>query len=113
MPFDASKFKGTEYWWQHPKYPTFHYTDGVAAFVESAQADWLLEHIFSYQAHPDIYGEPFQVWVASGDGLHIDITTKDRNKVLLKRKRAYSSLLNGERITLWLVNGSLMLPSEY
>jgi len=113
MAFDASKFRGTEYWWQHPKYPTFQYTDGVKAFVESAQADWLLEHIFSYQAHPDIYGEPFQVWVASRDGQHIDLTTEDGNeRVLLKRKRAYSSL-DGDKISLWLVNGSLMLPSEY
>lgn len=89
----------------------FKYTDGVHYLWNNADCYWLLIAIGSYQRT-----EPFQVWTLkkTGEGNAAILTMKEDsdepNKVA--QKIPYTNFPLDE-IELYLIDGVLILPSEY
>jgi len=90
------------------------YTDGVKEMVEGCGAYWLIDLIISHQCHKDINLERFQVWdlkrvkenvftILATDGNHNKVTSQE----------IPFSDFPYDLATIWLVDGCLMLPSEY
>lgn len=99
---------GTENYWKN-KILHFQYTDGVKFMWESCDAYWLLTAISSYKRT-----EPFQVWELIKDGNGAILTMKeDSDQPILVKQRIPFTDFPLVGITLWLIDGVLILPSEY
>jgi len=88
------------------------YTDGVRDLARSCSAYWLIDLITSHQLHQKVMSEPFQVWQlgrVNGDAFNIICT--DGNEVT--RQEIPFSDFPYDVATIWLVDGCIMLPSEY
>lgn len=113
---ELAGFIGTEQW--HASGYGFTYTDGVHFVVTNggrgdATAHWLVDVVFSYQFVPAVKRERFQVYkfTRRGDGLDLIIT--DGNEAVLATQNIEYSDLRVNELTLWFVDGVLLLPSEY
>lgn len=90
------------------------YTDGVKDLAEGCQAYWLIDLIVSHQCQTHVKRESFQVWdlkrtlenefsILATDGNHNKVTSQEIS----------FSDFPYDLATIWLVDGCLMLPSEY
>ena len=109
---DLDQFIGTEHYY---KYLGIMLTDGVKYLAEVGKAFWLLNIIASYQTG-EIKNVPFQVWT-----LKVDIE-KQTGVVTMKEDTDEPNLVTQsldytdfplDEISLWLIDGILILPSEY
>lgn len=102
-----AQFVGTEEWHKHQF--GLKYTDGVKFLAENSGAYWLVDAIASYQKK-----ESFQLWT---------LTVTDHRAVLEMREDSDAPIIVQQNIEftdfplpeikLYLVDGVLMLPSEY
>lgn len=109
-----SQFNGTEYYYKHPMYPNFRYTDGIKFFAETYKAHWILDFIFSNQLKPKVGKEPFQIWLikVNEDNSCVITCKEDSDQPnLLRHKIDYTDL--PDSIQLYFIDGVLLLPSEY
>ena len=105
---DLAQFTCTENYYRHPFGIT--YTDGVKFMAEKAEAYWLIDAIASYQSK-----EPFQLWeLAVKDDRSAVLTarTDSDQDPFITQEIPYTDFPM-ERITLWVSDGVLLLPSEY
>ena len=87
----------------------FNYTDGVKYLWESCDAYWLLIAISSYHRK-----EPFQVWQLKVNDSKAVLTMKeDTNEPELVRQEIPYTDFPLDEITLYLIDGVLILTSEY
>jgi hypothetical protein len=89
-------------------------TEGVIYVADEGHAWWLPDLIHSYQYQPIIFREKFQRWVLkkySDDTWTINCTDGN-GKALCTQHIQYSDFPLPE-IILWVVNETIMLPSEY
>lgn len=109
---DLGQFTGTECYY---KYFGIKFTDGIKYLVETGNSFWLLGIIASYQIG-EIKKIPFQVWT-----LKVDLEKKI-GVVTMKEDTGRPNLVTQnlgytdfplDEITLWLIDGILILPSEY
>jgi len=93
-----------------PFYPVI--TDGVLAVADAAECFWLLDIIGSYQTHERLTWT-FQVWIlhCSDDGSGVITGYNDTVKVIEHCLEHIDFPL--ETIKLYLIDGVLLLPSEY
>ncbi len=101
---------GTEQYWKNPTLH-FQYTDGVKIMWESCEAYWLLTAISSYKRT-----EHFQVWelvVNEDDKTAILTMIEDTDQPILVKQEIEYTDFPLESMTLWLIDGVLILPSEY
>lgn len=105
---DLSQFTGTEKYYTHWT-KSFVYTDGVKFMADKAGAHWLIDLIASYRRK-----EHFQAWELKVVDSKAVVTMKeDTDKPeLVKQKIDYTDFPLGN-ITLYLIDGVLLLPSEY
>jgi hypothetical protein len=85
-------------------------TDGVKYLAENGNCFWLIEAIASYRRK-----EPFQVWkLKVGDRQSAVLTMREDtdSPVLVEQKFDWTDFPLPE-IKLWLIDGVLLLPSEY
>jgi len=103
-----AQFYGTCQWWKNAAL-NFTYTDGIKYLWESCESYWLLTAISSYKRT-----EPFQVWTLTVKDRIATLTMKeDKNlPVLVKQEIPYTDFPLDE-IQVWLIDGTLILPSEY
>jgi hypothetical protein len=102
-------FSGTTQWFRHPI--GFIYTDGVMYVAESCQSFWLLDLVGSVQYL--LKDEPFQViklTVKDDQGM---VVIEDGNDRQVYKQEIEFTDFPLDSIELWLVEGVLMLPSEY
>ena len=107
---DLDRFCCTEKYYFMPTAPWMKYTDGVKYLATNADAYWLLTAIASYQRK-----EPFQVWrlEVNEDKTAVLTMREDTGEpVLVEQEIKYTDFPLKE-IKLWLINGVLILPSEY
>ena len=104
---NLANFTGTEHYYQH--FPGCKYTDGVKYLAETAGCYWLLDVIFSYRRK-----DPFQIWTLVVKDKKAVVTMKEDSDtpVLIKQEIEYTDFPLDE-ISLWLIDGVLILPSEY
>ena len=90
------------------------YTDGVKELVEKCNAYWLIDLIISHQCREVVNLESFQVWDlkrVTNDVFTILATDGNHNKVT-SQEIPFSDFPY-DLVTIWLVDGCLLLPSEY
>lgn len=100
---------GTEQYWKN-SILCFQYTDGIKFMWESCEAYWLLVAISSYKRT-----EPFQIWTlkVNDDKSAILTMKEDTNEpILVEQKIPYTDFPLDE-IEVWLIDGILILKSEY
>jgi hypothetical protein len=107
-------FTSSQEYFRNPLFRGFIYTEGVKYLAEKAQAYWLIDYILSNQLHQTLRGQRFQVWkihVNHEDKAIITVDDGDGNKLVQFRIPFTDFPLI--HFSLWLVDKTLLLPSEY
>lgn len=105
---DLAHFTGAENFWRHPS--GLVYTDGARHVFQKGEAYWLLDSIAYVSL---ILKEPFQVWtlvVSDGQG---SLACDDGNNNALYASDLFFTDFPLAEIKFFLVDKTLMLPSEY
>ena len=105
---ELRQFTGTEQYYRH--YLGGLYTDGVQYMAGKAGAFWLLDVIFSYRRK-----EPFQIWtlkVKADKSALVTMREDTGQPVKVRQEIPYTDFPLAE-IKLYLIDGVLLLPSEY
>lgn len=104
---------GSERFFYHPP-SRILLTSGVKDLADTCSAYWFIDIIISHQYKRQLQREPFQVWTLkriNENRFTIVATDGNNNRI------AYQYILNSDftydLATLWLVDGTLMLPKEY
>ena len=111
---ELQHFTGSETFYRNPLFPRFVYTEGVKFLTEKAGAYWLLDFIFSNQILEPLKAQSFQTWkitVSESEAASIQVEDGNDNK-LSSFNLTYTDFPL-QQFTLWLVDKTLMLPSEY
>lgn len=90
------------------------YTEGVDFVATQLEAHWLLDFIFIHQVSGTLSDESFQVWnlkLTEEGGAVLE--AEDGNNNLVFSKTIPFTDFPLSEFTLWLVDKTLMLPSEY
>lgn len=106
---ELNNFTGTENYYKHPLSKCV-FTDGVRYLAEEAEAYWLIDAIFSYRRK-----EPFQIWrleVIPKAGAVLTMREDSAAPVLVRQEIEYTDFPMPV-VELWLIDGVLILPSEY
>lgn len=101
---------GTNQYWKG-NFHWFKYTDGVKLMWENCKAYWLLDLISSYKRK-----EPFQIWtlkVNPKNSTAVVTMKEDTNTPILVKQEIKYTDFPLDKMELWLIDGVLILPSEY
>lgn len=110
---ELQHFTGSETFYKATLFPKFIYTEGVKYLAEKAGAYWLLDHIFIHQALSVLKGQFFQVWKLTVKANSATLIVEDGNDQQLTSFTIAFTDFPLEEFTLWLVDNTLMLTSEY
>ena len=107
---NLAQFTGTEHYYKH--FLGIVYTDGVNYLAEKAKAYWLIDVIASYQ--PQQKKVPFQLWEfkKTGDAGVVTMREDTGEPELVRQEIEYTDFPLDE-IKFYLIDGVLLLPSEY
>lgn len=110
---ELQQFTGSETFYRNPLFSKFIYTEGVKFLAEKAGAYWLLDHIFIHQTLAVLKGQSFQVWKLTVKANSATLIVEDGNDQQLTSFVIPFTDFPLEEFTLWLVDNTLMLTSEY
>lgn len=111
---DLKGFTGSETLYRHGLFRKFVYTEGVQYLAENAGAYWLLDYIFSKQEFIAIAREEFQVWtIKVQEDKSAIIALEDGNNNEVVRFHIPFTDFPLKEFSMWLIGGTLLLPSEY
>ncbi|MBI9016289.1 MAG: hypothetical protein JEZ07_03400 [Phycisphaerae bacterium] len=104
------QFTGTEQYYKNEVLGPMVYTDGVKYLHESADCYWLLVTISSYRRT-----EPFQLWELKVQENRSAILTmkEDSGEPYLVNQKIPFTDFPLDEIKFYLIDGVLLLPSEY
>jgi hypothetical protein len=90
------------------------YTPGILHLAKKADAYWLIDLVASWQIHAAVAREDFQIWklIVRPDQTATATATSDTKAPLASQDIPHTDFPLPE-ITLWLIDGTLILPSEY
>ena len=92
----------------------FKFTDGVKAFADQCNAYWFINLIVSHQVDPNVKAESFQVWdLKRLNSNRFRAICTDGNKNQVTQQSIPFSDFPFDSATIWLVEGVILLPSEY
>jgi hypothetical protein len=88
-------------------------TDGVKDLALAAECFWLLDFIISHQGNPELDKE-FQVWTLEVDLIHQTGVVRGLNDTtpIIEQKIPFTDFPL-HKLKLYLINGVILLPSEY
>jgi hypothetical protein len=112
---DLAQFTGSEQWFRHGINRKVLFTDGAKFVADQAGAYWLIDEIAIIQAHDKrVAAEEFQVWklAVNADQSGI-LTCDDGNDHVVYTKQIECTDFPPEGITLYFINNTILLPSEY
>lgn len=113
LEHELKQFTGSERFFRNPLFLAFLYTEGVRFLAQRASAYWLIDFIFSMQLEPEIKTQPFQAWsIEVVEGESIWITVDDGNLYIEEYRLEFRDFPL-KNCTLWFIEGTLLLPSEY
>jgi hypothetical protein len=113
---DLVQFTGSENWYRHGLVRDVLFTDGVKHVADAGGAYWLIDEIALAQRYEKrVAAEEFQHWKLAVD---IDkhkgvLTCDDGNGNIVFSKRIPFTDFPLSEITLYYVNNTILLPSEY
>ena len=90
------------------------YTPGIHRLAERAGAFWLIDLIASWQLDPKVRREPFQVWTldVKPDQTAIAVATDGSATILASQTIEFTDFPL-PTISVWLEDGTLLLPGEH
>ena len=104
---------GSENLYRH-SFTHFVYTDGVKSMVQECKAYWLIDLIISHQIYDAVKKEPFQVWdLKKIEGNQFTIIATDGNHNKVTSQEIPFSDFPYDLATIWMVDGCMLLPTEY
>ncbi|MDJ1485944.1 hypothetical protein QNI16_36020 [Cytophagaceae bacterium YF14B1] len=108
-----NEFTGSQCIYRHPL-TKLVYTEGVQFLAEKFSCYWLLDRILiEARLNRNLSREEFQVWILSRKEQGFQLSCADGNgRDLFSQSIPYSDFTAG-KVTLWLTDGVLLLPSEY
>lgn len=111
---DLAQFYGSESFYRNPLFKGFVYTEGVRHVAEAGGAYWLIDFILAHQFHSLFKTQSYQTWTLTvhEDSSNLIEVTDGNDNQLDQFTIDYTDFPLPE-ITLWLVDKTLMLPSEY
>lgn len=110
---ELKEYTCTENYYRHPL-SRLLYTDGVCAMAETFQAYWLIDLVFSHQLTASVKKEGFQKWLLQRlTGNRFVAVADDGNGKEIARQVIPFSDFAADQCTLYLIDGVLLLPSEY
>lgn len=88
-------------------------TDGVLALAEAAGCYWLLDIVGSYQTNKKL-DKAFQVWTleVNEESRNAVVNGKNDTKIVITQEIEYTDFPLS-KVKLFLINGVILLPSEY
>ncbi len=109
-----NQFTGTENYYRHWT-GLIVFTDGVKYLADKAGAYWLIDLIASWQVRSKVKKCPFQIWElkVNEDRTAVATMREDSDQPEVVRQEIPYTDFPLEKIKLYLVDGVLMLPSEY
>jgi hypothetical protein len=112
---DLIQFTRSEQWYRHAMVRDILYTDGVKHVAETAGAYWLIDEItFAQHGNKRLAAEEFQSWKLNVNADHAaTLTCEDGNGGVVFTKAIEYSDFPLEEITLYFMNKTILLPSEY
>jgi hypothetical protein len=112
---ELAQFTGTDQWYRNGINHKVRFTEGAKYVADRAEAYWLLDEIALIQPYDKrVSAEPFQVWKltvnpdASGQ-----LVCQDGNGNVVYSDAISLTDFPGEGITLWFIDNTILLPSEY
>lgn len=113
--YELNQFTGTEYWYKHPLYRKYCYTDGVKFLAEKGGAFWLIDDILMYQnMNENLRNESFCVWsLTLNDKGGAVLTCEDGNLSFLFSTEITYTDFPLKQIKLYCIDNVLLLTSEY
>lgn len=109
-------FQGTFQYYEHkmPNDLKLLLTDGCDFLRKECEAYWLFDSVLSFQLNQNIRETKFQVWkIRKQDDNTYFLSCEDGNKDVLAAQHIEFSDFPLEEVTIFLVDGVAMLPSEY
>jgi len=108
------QFAGSENWHRHSLNPSVLYTNGAKYVADAAGAYWLLDEIALAQRHESaVRAEAFQVWRLDVKESAATLTCEDGNDRIVHTEVISFTDFPEPGITMWCINGTILLPSEY
>lgn len=108
------QFTGSQTFYRNPLFPDYLYTEGARFIADEGGAYWLIDYVFTQQAREVLKEQPFQVWkITVQENESAVIMVEDGNQGELARFEIAYTDFPLEEFTFWLVDKTLLLPSEY
>ncbi len=113
-PDDLEQFTSTGQYYTNPSMFDMYYTDGIKHMAKTRDAQWLLNLVYLRSKHVNVIKqEPFiTAELSVEDDSAIIVFTDGNNKVLHAEDIEYTDYPD-DGVCLWLIDGVLLLPSEY
>jgi hypothetical protein len=113
---ELGQFTGSENWYRHGLVRDVLFTDGVKHVADAGGAYWLIDEIALAQRYEkSVAGEEFQLWkLAVNLDQHTGVLTCDdgNGNIVYAKPIPFTDFPLSE-ITLYYVNNTILLPSEY
>ena len=106
---DTDQFTGSAEVYRHALARSVVYTEGAQYVAETAGAYWLLDKVAIVGS--SLRDQPFQVWKL--DVAAKAITVDDGNGNVIHTEQLDFTDFPEPGVTLWLCDGTIMVPSEY
>jgi len=113
---DLSGFTGTDHYYRYNLFgKNVMLTDGVKYLAEKAGAYWFINAILSWQIYKNVAGEEFQTWTLTKNESDDSATlvADDGNGNVIAKQEIEFTDFPMQKVSIWLVDGVLLLPSEY
>lgn len=107
------QFIGSETVYMH-WLPGMWYTEGAKAVADDNQCYWFLDIIASHQLSQQVVSNYFQVWrLIREKGSRFEARCEDGDGKTLLVQMIESTHFEHAMLTLWCVDRTIMVPSEY
>ena len=113
LKLELKQFSGGGDFYRNPLFRNYVYTEGVRHLAEQAGAYWLIDYILSNQLDPKLIVQPFQVWKMLVQDDSAAVTVEDGNDNQITTFTIGYTDFPLKEISLWLIDKTLLLPSEY
>lgn len=111
---ELQHFTGSDQFYQNPLFRGYVYTEGVRHLAEKVGAYWLIDYVLSNQLLPSLKEQPFQVWIIKVQpNDEAFFTVEDGNNNEIATFKIEFTDFPFQEFTLWLVDNTLMLTTEY
>ena len=112
---DLAQFYGSENWYRHCLVRSVLFTDGAKYVADAGGAYWLLDEIaLAQKFEKKVAGEAFQLWrlTVKADTTAALVCEDGNGRAVYSKEIPFTDFPLAE-ISFYVVNNTILLPSEY